>query len=131
MRFMATTDELNTQIVVTKFPTDRESLERDCDVEFFVAGGPGGQHRNKVETGVRLTHRPSGLVVTATERRSQSANREAAFERMAEKLEARQKVQKPRRATKPSGAAKQKRIQEKKKAGERKKARGKVKGYED
>jgi len=131
MRFMATTDELNTQIVVTKFPTDRESLERDCDVEFFVAGGPGGQHRNKVETGVRLTHGPSGLVVTATERRSQSANREAAFERMAEKLEARQKVQKPRRATKPSGAAKQKRIQEKKKAGERKKARGKVKGYED
>ncbi|HQR35809.1 MAG TPA: peptide chain release factor-like protein [Blastocatellia bacterium] len=128
---MATTDELNTQIVVTKFPTDRESLERDCDVEFFVAGGPGGQHRNKVETGVRLTHGPSGLVVTATERRSQSANREAAFERMAEKLEARQKVQKPRRATKPSGAAKQKRIQEKKKAGERKKARGKVKGYED
>ena len=131
MRFMATTDELNTQIVVTKFPTDRESLERDCDVEFFVAGGPGGQHRNKVETGVRLAHRPSGLVVTATERRSQSANREAAFDRMAEKLEARQKVQKPRRATKPSGAAKQKRIQEKKKAGERKKARGKVKGYED
>ena len=131
MRFMATTDELNTQIVVTKFLTDRESLERDCDVEFFVAGGPGGQHRNKVETGVRLAHRPSGLVVTATERRSQSANREAAFDRMAEKLEARQKVQKPRRATKPSGAAKQKRIQEKKKAGERKKARGKVKGYED
>lgn len=131
MRFMATTEELNTQTSVTKYPTDRESLERDCDVEFFVAGGPGGQHRNKVETGVRLTHRPSGLVVTATERRSQSANREAAFDRMAEKLEARQKVQKPRRATKPSGAAKQKRIQEKKKTGERKKARGRVKGYED
>ncbi len=128
---MATNDEPTTPLLVTKFPTDRDSLERDCDVEFFVAGGPGGQHRNKVETGVRLTHRPSGLVVTATERRSQSANREAAFERMAEKLEARQKVQKPRRATKPSGAAKQKRIEEKKKTGERKKTRGKLKGYED
>lgn len=127
---MATTDEPNSP-PVTKFPTDRESLERDCDVEFFVAGGPGGQHRNKVETGVRLTHRPSGLVVTATERRSQSANREAAFERMAEKLEARQRVRKARHATKPSAAAKKKRIEEKKKAGERKKARGKVKGYED
>ncbi|MFN0111884.1 MAG: peptide chain release factor-like protein [Blastocatellia bacterium] len=131
---MATNDEpivLALPAPITRFPTDRESLERDCDVEFFVAGGPGGQHRNKVETGVRLTHRPSGLVVTATERRSQSANREAAFDRMAEKLEARQKVQKPRRATKPSGAAKQKRIKEKKKTGERKKARGRVKGYED
>lgn len=128
---MSTNDEPITTQPEERFPTDRESLERDCDVEFFVAGGPGGQHRNKVETGVRLTHRPSGLMVTATERRSQSANREAAFDRMAEKLEARQRVRKPRRATKPSAASKQERIKEKKKIGERKKARGKIKGYED
>lgn len=128
---MATNEQLNEQTSVIRFPTDRESLERDCDVEFFVAGGPGGQHRNKVETGVRLTHRPSGLVVTATERRSQSANREAAFERMAEKLEARQRVRKPRRATKPSSASKEARRKDKKLTGERKKARNKVKGYED
>src|SRR5437870_7240796 len=98
-------------VMNTSYPTDRESLERDCDVEFFIAGGPGGQHRNKVETGVRLTHRPSGLVVTATERRSQSANREAAYERMAEKLEAMQRVKKKRRATKPTAAAKQARLE--------------------
>src|SRR5438046_7519163 len=104
-----------------RYPTDRAALEQDCDLEFVVAGGPGGQHRNKVETGVRLTHRPTGLMVTATERRSQSANREAAFDRMAEKLEARQKVQKPRRATRPSAAAKAVRLQEKKKSSERKK----------
>ena len=116
---------------VERYATDRDSLERDCDVEFFIAGGPGGQHRNKVETGVRLTHRPSALVVTATERRSQSANRDAAFDRMAEKLEARQKVRKPRRATKPSAASKQRRVQEKKIIGERKKARGKFKASDD
>ena len=110
---------------MVRYPTDREALERDCDLEFFIAGGPGGQHRNKVETGVRLTHRPSGLVVTATERRSQSANREAAYERMAEKLEAMQRVQKKRRATKPSAAAKQRRLESKRLQSERKRARTK------
>ena len=110
-----------------KHPTDRESLERDCDLEFFVAGGPGGQHRNKVETGVRLTHRPTGLVVTATERRSQSANREAAYERMAEKLEKLQRPRKPRKATNPSAASKRKRVEQKRKDSERKRARAKWK----
>ena len=107
------------------YATDRESLERDCELEFFVAGGPGGQHRNKVETGVRLTHRPSGVTVTATERRSQSANREAAYERMAEKLEAMQRVQKKRVATKPSTGAKVSRLESKRKLSERKQNRTK------
>jgi protein subunit release factor B len=106
-----------------KYPTDRESLERDCDLEFFVAGGPGGQHRNKVETGVRLRHRPTGIVVTATERRSQSANRDAAFERMAEKLEKMQRPRKPRKATKPTAESKRKRLESKRKQGERKRSR--------
>jgi protein subunit release factor B len=113
-----------------KHPWDRESLERDCDIEFFVAGGPGGQHRNKVETGVRLKHRPTGIVVTATERRSQSANRDAAYERMAERLEQSQRVRKPRRPTRPSATSKLKRQQEKKKQSERKHARAKVKSDE-
>lgn len=110
-----------------RYPTDRESLERDCDLEFFVAGGPGGQHRNKVETGVRLTHRPSGLVVAATERRSQSANRDAAYERMAAKLTAAQRVRKRRRPTQPTAASKLSRRQEKLKQSERKQARTKFK----
>ncbi|MBK9314742.1 MAG: peptide chain release factor-like protein [Acidobacteria bacterium] len=111
--------------------TDRESLERNCEVEFFVAGGPGGQHRNKVETGVRLTHLPSGIVVTATERRSQSANRDAAYERMAEKLEAMQRVRKRRRPTKPSTAAKARRLEKKKIIGERKLTRRKFRPPEE
>src|SRR6266478_9912580 len=86
------------------YPTDRASLERDSDMEFFIASGPGGQHRNKVETGVRLIHRPSGITVTATERRSQHANREVAFERMTERLEEFQRVVKPRKPTRPTPA---------------------------
>src|SRR5262249_55991195 len=76
------------ETILPAYPTDRESLERDCDMSFFVAGGPGGQHRNKVATGVRLVHRPSGIVVAATERRSQAANPEAAFVRLAARLTA-------------------------------------------
>src|SRR5213592_4148 len=109
-----------------RYPTDREALERDSDVEFFIASGPGGQHRNKVETGVRLTHRPSGIVVTATERRSQSANREAAFERMAERLTELQRVRKPRRPTRPTAAAKQSRLEDKRRQSERKRGRTKA-----
>ena len=112
------------------YPTDRESLERDCDIEFFVAGGPGGQHRNKVETGVRLKHRPTGIVVTATERRSQSANRDAAYERIAERLIELQRVRKPRRPTKPTAASKEKRRKEKRLQSERKLTRGRVRGEE-
>ncbi len=95
------------------YPTDRDSLERDCDIEFIIAGGPGGQHRNKVETGVRLTHRPTGISLTATERRSQHANREAAFERMAERIEAQQRVLPSRKPTRPSAASRRRRLEAK------------------
>ena len=98
------------------YPTDRASLERDCDVDFFIASGPGGQHRNKVETGVRLVHRPSGIMVTATERRSQYANREAAFERMAHRLELLQQPVIPRRPTRPTKASRVRRLDTKRRA---------------
>ena len=95
------------------YPTDRASLERNCDVEFFIASGPGGQHRNKVETGVRLVHRPSGVMVTATERRSQFANREAAFERIAARLQDLQRVVPPRKPTRPTNASRLRRLEAK------------------
>ena len=107
----------------TQYATDRESLERDSDITFFVAGGPGGQHRNKVASGVRLLHRPSGVVVAATERRSQSANREVAFDRLAARLAALSVRQAPRIATRASRAARERRRTLKRQRGETKQAR--------
>ncbi len=106
------------------YPTDRSALERDCDMQFFRGTGPGGQNRNKVETGVRLTHRPSGLVVTAEEHRTQRANREAAFERMATRLEDLQRVETPRLATKPTAASHRRRLEAKRRASAVKRLRG-------
>lgn len=56
----------------------------DCDVETYVSGGPGGQHKNKTKSAVRITHRDSGAVGSCTEHRSQHQNKKIAFQRMAE-----------------------------------------------
>ena len=57
-------------------------LLEDCDVRRSRASGPGGQHRNKVETAIEITHRPSGVTASATERRSQEQNRVVAVDRL-------------------------------------------------
>ena len=106
-----------------EYQTDRASLERDSDMDFFIASGPGGQHRNKVETGVRLVHRPTGITVTATERRSQNANREAAFERLAERLEEMQRVPTIRKPTRPTAESKRNRLRAKHRAAQLKRQR--------
>lgn len=55
----------------------------DCDVDTFRSGGKGGQRQNKVETGVRITHRASGAVGEGREFASQMQNKRSAFVRMA------------------------------------------------
>lgn len=57
-------------------------LLRQCDVDTYRASGPGGQHRNKTESAVRLRHRPSGCVAQSCEQRSQHQNRETALRRL-------------------------------------------------
>lgn len=60
---------------------DDELLKR-CEVNRGRAGGPGGQHRNKVETHITLTHTPTGLIGQAGERRSQHENKSVALRRL-------------------------------------------------
>jgi len=60
----------------------------DLVITFYRASGPGGQHRIKTESAVRIKHLPTGIIVTATESRSQHENREKALERLRERLAA-------------------------------------------
>jgi len=102
---------------------DDDVLLSHCEVDYFVAGGPGGQHRNKTASAVRLVHTPTGLTVTATERRSQSLNRSRALERLRAALKVLSHVPKRRRPTRPSRAAKERRLEAKRRRGQRKASR--------
>jgi protein subunit release factor A len=99
------------------------ALAAECEETFFTASGPGGQHRNKTESGVRLAHAPTGVVVTATERRSQAQNRGAALARLRARLEALARKPKPRRPTKPTRGSRERRLAEKRRQGARKSER--------
>lgn len=61
---------------------DPDQLLRSCTIRRGRGGGPGGQHRNKVETAVMLTHRPTGVSAQAGERREQTANHRVALFRL-------------------------------------------------
>lgn len=61
---------------------DPHDFMSQCAVTRTRRGGPGGQRRNKVETAIRMEHKPSGISVTASERRSSEQNRSAAMFRL-------------------------------------------------
>lgn len=108
----------------------------DLEEIFSRSSGPGGQHVNKVSTACTVRHVPTGLSVTASDSRSQSANRQLALERMLsvfekkradkrqEQLAAASKTR--RQKAKRSRATKRKTLEDKRRRSEVKKLRGRL-----
>ncbi len=82
--FVRVSSEKSTAAAMPDHPTqlDQGALLADCDVRRQRRSGPGGQHRNKVQTGVFLVHRATGIRSEATEQRSQQQNLHVAVERL-------------------------------------------------
>jgi len=77
-------------------------LLKQCEMFFGRHSGPGGQHRNKVETAVRIVHQPTGIEVSAGERRRQIENRRVAIRRLRLKLAIQTRRDIGRRDVRPS-----------------------------
>ncbi|MBK9013471.1 MAG: peptide chain release factor 1 [Saprospiraceae bacterium] len=76
-----------TVAVMPKMEMEDVNINRsDLKIDTFRSSGAGGQHVNKTESGVRLTHIPTGVVVECTEGRSQHSNKEIAEQRLYSKI---------------------------------------------
>ncbi|MCL7972177.1 MAG: peptide chain release factor-like protein [marine benthic group bacterium] len=106
-------------------PEDDEALLVECRLDTFRAGGPGGQHQNKTESAVRLTHVPSGITVTARESRSQHRNRQIALVRLRAALAEALREEVPRKPTPVPRREKRRRLEEKRRRSEVKRRRQK------
>jgi len=113
-----------------RLPESDEELLRECEAETFRSGGPGGQHVNKVETGVRLRHTPSGIVVTCREERSQHRNKLICLRRLREEVARLNRRPARRVPTRRTRAAKERTLEEKARRSRVKRMRAKPRGDE-
>ena len=108
-----------------------QDLLRQCRVDTFRSGGAGGQHQNKVESGVRLTHHRTGIVVSSRRHRSQHRNREDALRKLREALAQLDRTDPPRIPTRVPRSQRRKRLDDKRKRSRVKRLRKKPAGEDE
>ena len=104
-------------------PDSNDDLMAECDVETLSGSTKGGQRANKVETAVRLTHRPTGTVVNERSSRSQFRNKALAVQELRRRLEEANRPVTPLRQTKPTRGSKRRRLEAKRQRSEKKQLR--------
>lgn len=60
---------------------------KDFDIQTFRSGGPGGQHQNKTDSGIRIVHKASGAMGESRSDRSQHTNKKLAFQRLVDSIQ--------------------------------------------
>jgi|TARA_B110000263_G_C15046881_1_gene391135 protein subunit release factor A len=106
-------------------PDSDEDLLKECNVDTFRAGGKGGQHLNKTESAVRMTHLPTGTVVSCQDERSQYQNKRKCLLQLREKLVALNYRPPKRIPTRKPRSAKEKILETKRKQSQKKQLRQK------
>ena len=97
-----------------KIPKSDEDLLLECKVETFRSSGKGGQHANKTESAVRLTHVTSGIKVICQNERSQYQNKMNCVKEMRKRLKQKNYIPPKRIKTKPTRGSIERRISTKK-----------------
>ena len=104
-------------------PDSDEELLSQCRVETFRSGGKGGQHANKTESAVRLTHLSSGIQTSCQEERSQHLNKIKCVKELRKRIEQYNYRPPKRIKTRPTRSSIEKRLTKKKHQSEKKKNR--------
>jgi protein subunit release factor B len=94
-------------------PESDEALLKECEVDTFRSSGPGGQHVNKTESGVRLKHLPTGVVVSSQQERSQHVNKAICLRKLREAVDKLNYRAPERVPTRPKRGAKERTLEEK------------------
>ena len=106
-------------------PDSEDALLSECKIETFRSGGKGGQHANKTESAVRLTHISSGIQVTCQDERSQYLNKIKCIKELRSRIDKKNYIPPKRIKTKPTKGSIERRLSTKKHKSDKKKNRQK------